>query len=152
MACGFVLYACGSDEPPPPPKTAGVMPWGADLQGFGDRKEVRCDGDDQAVRMVWLEDQRFVICRPPEQGTNERYLRAWTVSGPDDETTKLYRARFFNLTDNSLQFLEGDDPAEGGKGVKFDVGRDTVTIEWPKQGRKTVLTSVRTGEGWTRLD
>ncbi len=149
-----VLGACGSGNDGPQqapvstPPTFGVLPWGADLHGFGDRKEIRCDGDDQAVRMVWKGDDRFLICRRPgPDGTGERYLRAWTIAGHEkDAEKKFYQGTFYTLTDTSLQFM--------ADGAKFDIGQDTVTIEWPKQPGSTTkrFSWIRTGPGWSRMD
>lgn len=154
-ALAVVLTGCGSGAATEsasssvlPPPTAGVMPWGADLQGFGDRREVRCDGADEAVRMAWHHDDRFLICRTA--GSGERYMRAWTAAGPGKPggaERAFHEGAFFTLTDTSLQFLTDDD-------VKFDIGRDTMTIEWPQEpgSRTKRFTTIRTGEGWSRLD
>ncbi|MFT3660640.1 MAG: hypothetical protein QM809_04390 [Gordonia sp. (in: high G+C Gram-positive bacteria)] len=153
-----VLAACGSSDPEAAPEkpavslppTYGPMPWGADLQGFGDRKDVRCAGTDQAIRMTWSGDHRFLVCRPA--GGAKRYLLAWTSDGPTRRGEKnpdmrLFKAPFVNLTPKSVQFETSD-------GDLFDIGKDTMTIEWKRQkGSKTKrFTSIRTGEGWSRLD
>ncbi|GAC58926.1 hypothetical protein GOHSU_60_00040 [Gordonia hirsuta DSM 44140 = NBRC 16056] len=158
LGCAGLLAACGSAEPAPPPTeapppTTGTMPWGGDLGGFGDRKQVRCDAGDQAVRMAWQGDSRFLICRkvtPGDDGTGERYLRAWTTGRPgmpNEQPPAFHQGRFYTLTDNSLQFLTEDQ-------VKFDIGPTAVTIEWPQEpgSRTKQFSTIRTGEGWSRLD
>lgn len=145
------LAGCGSGNdqetttPAGPPPTSGMLPWGGDLQGFGDQRGVRCDGDDQAVRMAWEGDSRFLICRTA--GSGERYLRAWTVDGPGKGAKMaLFKGKFYTLTSASLQF--DTEPA-----ARFDIGPNTVTIEWPSEsGQKSKFTSILTGPGWSRLD
>lgn len=125
------------------------MPWGGDLNGFVE-PTARCDNGEIAVRMMWSGDHRFTACR---NHSGVRYLKAWTTERPDvdDRTLKrpfaAMRGEFFTDTPNSMQFTTAD-------GAKVDLGPQTVTIVWPKErgSRKQVSTSLRTGEGWTRLD
>ncbi|ALG86442.1 hypothetical protein [Gordonia phthalatica] len=166
LACAAAIAlttACGSDAPAddpsstaaptsqtplPPPPTKGTVPWGADLNGFA-QKEVRCDGGDIAVRMMWTGENRFVACRNLK---GIRYLKAWTRAQPSStsDTRRPFvamRGEFFTDTPNSMQFTTSD-------GAKFDLGPTIVTIQWPKANgsRKTISTSYTTGAGWTRLD
>lgn len=128
-----------------PPPTRGVLPPGADLHGFA-RTESRCDGQDDAIRMVWLQDNEFTVCR---SASAVRYLRAWTGSQPknvrDHPAKKAMRGTFFTDTANSVQFV--------ADGAKVDIGPTTVTIVWPHvEGGSFMSSSLQTGVGWTRLD
>lgn len=162
LACAAVIAlmtACGGDSadapasestptPPPPPPTKGVVPWGSDLNGFS-QKQVRCDGGDIAVRMMWTGENRFVACRDLK---GVRYLKAWTRAQPSspgdsDRPFVAMRGEFFTDTPNSMQFMTRD-------GAKFDLGPTVITIQWPEAegARKTISTSYTTGAGWKRLD
>lgn len=132
----------------PPPATQGALPWGADLHGFA-RVEARCDGDDDAIRMMWQGEHQFAVCR---DGAGTRYLRAWTSAKPDpgnlssDTGMMAVQGTFFTDTANSAQFVDG--------AAKFDIGPELVTVVWdrdPATGSQ-VSSTITTGPGWTRLN